>query len=486
MNRLQTFSQKAIQRRLWPLWLILVLYLALHIPHLTAPPLDEHAWRQSDTAAVARNFAEESANIFYPRIDMRNQFSGITGMEFPIYNYSIFLFNAAFGFAHWHGRLLSLLFSAVGIIYFYRLLELRYSRLIAAVGTVTLGFFPLWFYFVRNIQPDAAMVSASIASLYYAARFGRTSRLKDLYIAIALLSLACLIKIPAIFVGIPFLYLLGWKKICEIISWKLLLIAGVIFILPNLLWYAWSAHLSSGFGLGQYYYGELSPQLSLSLVKTKGFWSTLKFYILPFKASTAFVYLALAFGLIYSWARRDFFPLLWFLSIGLFLAIFANKSFFHNYYSLPLIPPIAIIAAVGFDWLYKIIEKESRAFAWIFALGFFASLGWFSWHKAAPLYVVNNPELMRLESIMDQNVPKNDRIITNFGGNPNMLYMSHRKGWSVSEDQLNPQLLKGLHEQGAQFVVRDIPTGVQPNVDYSLPGSPTVFKDQNFLIYKLQ
>ena len=36
-----------------------------------SPLLDHHSWRQADTAAIARNFAREQFNIFYPQVDWR-------------------------------------------------------------------------------------------------------------------------------------------------------------------------------------------------------------------------------------------------------------------------------------------------------------------------------------------------------------------------------------------------------------------------------
>ena len=49
--------------------LILALGAALRLFHLDAPFLDSHAWRQLDTAAMARNFYEGSFIPFDPQVD---------------------------------------------------------------------------------------------------------------------------------------------------------------------------------------------------------------------------------------------------------------------------------------------------------------------------------------------------------------------------------------------------------------------------------
>ena len=49
--------------------LILAFGAALRLYHLTAPFVDAHAWRQLDTAAMARNFYEGSFWPFDPQVN---------------------------------------------------------------------------------------------------------------------------------------------------------------------------------------------------------------------------------------------------------------------------------------------------------------------------------------------------------------------------------------------------------------------------------
>ena len=49
-----------------------------------SPLLDHHAWRQSDTASIARNFYRDRLNVLYPQIDQRGsqEFGYVeTGLE---------------------------------------------------------------------------------------------------------------------------------------------------------------------------------------------------------------------------------------------------------------------------------------------------------------------------------------------------------------------------------------------------------------------
>ena len=63
--------------------LILALGASLRLFHLTDPFVDTHAWRQLDTAAMARNFHEGSFIPFDPQVDWGGR-AGYLEAEFPL------------------------------------------------------------------------------------------------------------------------------------------------------------------------------------------------------------------------------------------------------------------------------------------------------------------------------------------------------------------------------------------------------------------
>ena len=73
--------------------IIIIGYILIHLPYLTHLDCTTnlHEWRQCDVLGVARNYYNESMNFFYPRIDGWRNLSGITGMEFPLFNYILAL-----------------------------------------------------------------------------------------------------------------------------------------------------------------------------------------------------------------------------------------------------------------------------------------------------------------------------------------------------------------------------------------------------------
>ncbi|MBC1240711.1 hypothetical protein, partial [Nostoc sp. 2RC] len=66
-----------------PLLFLLTLAIAIRIYNINSPIIGIHSWRQSDTAAMARNFYENNFNLFYPQIDWGGNSPGYCETEFP-------------------------------------------------------------------------------------------------------------------------------------------------------------------------------------------------------------------------------------------------------------------------------------------------------------------------------------------------------------------------------------------------------------------
>src|SRR5690606_8136272 len=129
-------------------------FFVIRLIGITNPPLEvSHNWRQTTVTMVARNFLEVDNNIFFPRIDIAGEKTGITGMEFPLLNYLIYLVAKLFGYQHWYGRLINLLISSFGVWFFYKLVGKYLTRQTAFYAAIIL-IVSIWFQFSRKIMPD--------------------------------------------------------------------------------------------------------------------------------------------------------------------------------------------------------------------------------------------------------------------------------------------------------------------------------------------
>ena len=469
--------------------LVASLFFVAHLPGITTPPLDEHAWRQTDTAAVVRNFSAESANIFLPRIDMRSNFSGITGMEFPLYNYLVAGTNVVFGFTHWHGRVLSLLFAMSGLGMFYFLLNRRYGKGLANVATALMALSPLYFLFAKNIQPDMLMLALAIAALYFTQVYIDSKKAWAIYVAIACLSVAMLVKIPIIFVSLPMIYMIGWQRITTLVNVKIVAFCIAVLVLPNAAWYLWSAHLSSHYGLGQYFYGDISITGSLHLAVQKGFWRTIADYLLPMRFPAVLLYVFAGLGVVIALIKKQYLGLIWFGSFVVFIGGFAIKSFYHNYYSLPLVPSLALIMAIGIFWLYQKVQDEDRLMSKVLVVLAVAAMTLAFFNRSANLYAAQLPtSYVGLEAIMNSISDPKDLIVTNGAGTPEELYFANRKGWSLTSSNITiPEARQSLSMLGAKYIVVDLSTTDGTTLEQVLDGQGVadVYKDNSFAIYRL-
>jgi|GEM_PF-2188689 len=466
--------------------ILIIFFALLHMPWITTPPIDEHNWRQTDTAAVARNFQFESSNIFLPRVDGRGQFSGITGMEFPAYNYILYIANSIFGYQHWHGRVITLIFGCLGLAFFYALIKRRYYIWLACISTFVMALTPLYFSFSKNIQPDILMLFLSVAGLYFTQRFSEKYQDRFFYTALACFSLAILIKVPGVFILLPAIYILKKEGLQKILDIKKMLSILLFLVAPALGWYLWSDHLSKAYGMGNYFYGDISFAKSLALVATKGFWYRICDYILPIRFVFGPIYLLAFIGLFVSVVRKKYLPIIWLLSFALFIGLFSIKSYYHNYYSLSLVPPIALMVGIALEWIYSNLKKDSKIIAKIFIVVIVAGGTIVAFINAERVYKNRiDRNYSKLESVVDAVVPKNKLVITNANSNPVALYFSNRKGWSLPNALLGENEIKTYIIAGAKYLIIDKSFSTTSQISELGTRYKNIYEDNTFVIFEL-
>src|SRR5437762_630268 len=92
----------------FPHWLIVLLSLLVHLPGIASPLLDYQAYRQCQTASMARNYVRHGMHFLNPELDTEGS-PARAGTEFPIYSYILAILFKVFGIREALGRLLSCL-----------------------------------------------------------------------------------------------------------------------------------------------------------------------------------------------------------------------------------------------------------------------------------------------------------------------------------------------------------------------------------------
>ncbi len=183
---------------------ILLLHIISHLPFLPLPPCSIHVWRQCNTLAVARNFFEEDNTITQPRVDRRYDSDGVTGMQFPAFEWGLAQLYRITGEHYFVQRTYALLVSGIAIFCTF-LFFFRYSGdpLPGIFAAWFLTWSPEWYYQSINALPDILAFAAGAGALAAWAEWTRRKTSARFALTIFLLALAGLVKMQyGIFGGI--------------------------------------------------------------------------------------------------------------------------------------------------------------------------------------------------------------------------------------------------------------------------------------------
>lgn len=381
---------------------IFVLSLGVRLWRIDAPVADWHSWRQSDTAAVARNFIKFGFDPLRPRFDDlsnipsgRDNPLGYRMVEFPLYQLI--------------GAGLYRLFPIVSIEVWLRIITIVASSATGLILGLMFGIpaaliyaiLPYSIYYGRIILPDPFMVFWSVLAVYL------LTRNKFLLSAICA-SLALLVKPFAVFLLLPTLYLLFKSR-----SRVVVLLYCCIVVLPLFLWRKWIAQFPEGIASYTWLFNSNN-------IRFKGAW----FHWLFAKRIGELIlgyWGLIPFGL--GLLAKDWIARLWLLGALLYLVIFATGNVQHDYYQILLLPVIAVFVAKGFTSLWRQSYLLSLI-AFIFMLAF-------SWFTIRTYYWINHPEIVEAGRAADQMLPKDAKVIASYNGDTTFLYQTNRQGWPI-------------------------------------------------------
>src|SRR5439155_19503193 len=177
---------------------IWILAVAARLVLINQPYVDHWSWRQSDVAAIARNFYEGGFRFAYPQIDWAGDATGYVGTEFPILPFLAAICYKFGGIHEWIGRSQAVIFFAVSLPFFFLLVREIFGGDAAVWATVFFSFAPLSVFAGRSFMPDVPSLSLAIIGLYLFLRSVNNGRLLLFFLAAIAISLSLLIKITSI------------------------------------------------------------------------------------------------------------------------------------------------------------------------------------------------------------------------------------------------------------------------------------------------
>ena len=489
----------------WVLAALSVLAVSARLLLINQPYVDHWSWRQSDVAAIARNFFEYGFHFGYPQIDWAGNSAGYVGTEFPILPFLAAICYKFAGIHEWMGRSQSVIFFAISLPFFFLLVRKIFGSTAGIWATFFYAFAPLNVFAGRSFMPDVPSLSLGIIGLYFFLRWLGDGKPAALYLSAIAISLSILIKATSIVIAGPLLYLavaegadLGRAGGCHALGSRgqrprlRLLAFAAIAILPSVAWY-WHAHQIAE----KYYPHHFFGAGGVRLESFSWYWEvaqmTATSSLTPLVAIMALIGLFVAprgkYGWLFDW---------WLVAMVLFVVAvgYGNR---HPWYQLPFVPIAAAFAGAACAFFgSKISSRVAAVTVSILLAGSFAIL---AACYVQPLYESTAAQLRDAGLELNKLTTRDALVVATDNGNPTIFYYAKRKGWHFLEKNGvfngNPRDsqqaiadLERLHRQGATHLVFITNTfwwlNSYPGLTQHLSESATLVEaTPEFRIYKL-
>lgn len=440
-----------------PYFLLVILFVTgftLRMYKFDNPIADWHSWRQADTASVTRNFVKEGFTPLYPKFDALNSLNENNVpnpkryffAEFPVYNsitYWGFITFGYFTLEQW-GRLVSIFFSSITIVWLFLLVRQYSSLRIALISAGIFAYLPFNIYYGRVIMPDPLHVSFSVLALYLVAKWTSNSKWWWGVLGGIAFAIAVLAKPYGLVLLLPIFYLIlrKWRlKIVKSISMYLFVFIALVPL------YLWRQHIGN-YPEGQFGTAWLFNQGDIRFTGAYFRWLIFDRMNRLIFATGGFVLFWL--GIISGNDRKEgFFYYVWFVAILIFFVVIAKGNVTHDYYQMPLVPIGAIFMAKGIDFLLVYGHKwYHRVINVSLALSLCMMMLAFGWYEVRDYFNINRMEIVTAGQYVDQNLPKNAKVIAPYDFDPAFLYQTNRHGWTYGRDKIIQWM-----DEGADYMV---------------------------------
>lgn len=398
--------------------------IAVRLIAITQPFIDSWSWRESDVAAIARNFFENGFHFAHPQIDWAGAAPGYVGTEFPILPFLVALIYKLCGVDDWIGRLETVLFFAASLPIFYLLARRIFQESVALWALFFYSFAPLQIAASRAFIPDVPSLCLSLAALYFFLSWLEDGDRWSWFIASVALSLAILTKATSAILGLPLFYLCWQRFGISLVRQMRLWVLALIALLPPAIWY-WHARQISTHNYPYHFFGaggfEIMDLKWYAGIFQRVITSSLTPALSAFAFSGLFLPSRGKYARVFHWWLGAMIVFIFFLGYG-------NR---HPWYQLPLVPIAAVFAGMFCDRIFNLFPRllVRELFVGVVALLF----GYISFLYALPFYTPASSDLYELALRVRDLTPAGAHIVAADGGDPTLFYYAHRKGWHFLE-----------------------------------------------------
>ncbi|MDD5474121.1 MAG: glycosyltransferase family 39 protein [Candidatus Methanoperedens sp.] len=300
-----------------------------------------HGWNEGYYSLIAKNYFSGSLweQIAYPGGE---PFSSAP----PLFSYAVYVSFKIFGISDISARFVSILSEVIAVWGVYILARELYNEKTATIAAIIFIFIPwnvLWF---GRAQTDPLMTALmTLAIALYVRAYKKDKSMLPFGIT---LGLAVFTKQPAL-AALPIVllwsYFQGFKR-KEVINAIVCFFVGMIPLLIWLSYYAFSGNYNVIFNI---VLGEL-------VHRSEPFSDLTRVVLFSAAGISPLVITAAAYQMFRERNVKNIL-IIWILIYGAFVLIRTPPS--HEYYSLPLMVPVAIVAGAGIDGISRVMNMKS-------------------------------------------------------------------------------------------------------------------------------
>ena len=420
-----------------------ILAVAARLIWIDQPYIDTWSWRQSDVAAIARNYFQHGFRFANPQIDWAGNTPGYVGTEFPILPFLAAVSYKFLGVHEWIGRLETVALFALSLPFFYLLVHDTWHGLpahelpsevrpsagcrchVAAIWALLFySFAPLNLFAGREFMPDVPSLSLGLAGLCFFKRWTDNENRSCLFASACAIALSILIKAPSAIIAAPLACLafqrfrfLGFQR------FEFWLFAAIAFT-PAAVWY-WHAYSIARDFYPHHFFGGGGVQM----IDPKSY-GQIAVFTTTWSLTPVLVILAAA-GLLITRKTSGARIFQWWLAAMLVFIIIVGKGNRHPWYQLPLVPIGAAFAGAACAFAAgKIRDRRTKAVLTILLAAAFCGS---SFYYARPFYRAWATHLRDAGLELRRITPPTSLIIAADHGDPTILYYAERRGWHLPE-----------------------------------------------------
>lgn len=422
---------------------------------------DFNPLRQAMGTAIARNYAQNlDARFLFPQVDNEGAAPGYFMFELPIIPYAVSFLVGAVGAENWVFRLPIIILFAFSAIYFYKLCSLIADFRTASLALIFYCIAPISILMGRVFQAESFILLAMLSSIYYLIRWFEEQKTVYLLACTLAITVLLLLKITNlyIFLLIAALFLI-YKKIGLIPRF----ILPMVFVIAVNFWW-WGVHSAAvreafptqyTFVAGDQYFGAkylLERLMEFSF--SPGYWALISRQIAWIIFSPA-IFILLLIGVFVRKERKISLVLLaWAAAVFVFIFAVPGASV-QDYYKIHFLPAGAILAAIGYLYIFDRLRFSLRGKLIIVALWFLVLANIF----LIVFPIIRYKPIFEYQQVLGKKVEemtkKEDLVLASYGPDAMLLYYCNRKGWNqyLPAKQDNIGLLERRREMGAKYFV---------------------------------